>query len=82
VTGFAPQPTFDRLEGFPRSSTKPTLSLAIAGRRPDVSVTALITRHVGLLDDAEEGASRVLKHNKPLSLPLVDKSVLQKSAVR
>src|SRR5215469_14069060 len=60
-----PRPTtFDRLEGFPRSSTKPTLSLAIAGRRPGVSVAALIARHVGLLHDAEEGASRVLKHDE------------------
>jgi len=32
-----------------------------------VSVSALIARHVGLLQDAEEGASRVLKHNEVVS---------------
>ena len=45
----------------------PPLSLAIAGRRPGVSAAALIARHVGLLHDAEEGASRVLKHNEVVS---------------
>jgi|SRR6516165_4256549 len=35
--------------------------------RPDVSAAALIARHVGLLHDAEEGASRVLKHNEVVS---------------
>jgi hypothetical protein len=34
---------------------------------PGVSASALITRHVGLLHDAEEGASRVLKHNEVVS---------------
>jgi hypothetical protein len=32
-----------------------------------VSASALITRNVGLLHDAEEGASRVLKHNEVAS---------------
>ena len=32
-----------------------------------MSASALITRHVGLLHDAEKGASRVLKHNEVVS---------------
>src|SRR5262245_48761248 len=42
----------------------PPLSLAIAGRLPGTSAAALIARHVGLLHDAGEGASRVLKPNE------------------
>jgi hypothetical protein len=40
------------------------MSLAIAGRRPGMLAAALIAWRVGLLHDAEEGASRVLKHNE------------------
>ena len=43
------------------------MSLAIAGRRPGMSAAALIAWGVGLLHDAEEGASRVLKHNEVVS---------------
>ena len=32
-----------------------------------VSASVLIARHVGLLHDAEEGASRVLKHDEVVS---------------
>src|SRR5262249_47047854 len=32
-----------------------------------VSASVLIARHVGVLDDAEQSASRVLKHNEVVS---------------
>src|SRR6516162_3317781 len=53
----ASKASLDRVEN-------PALSLAIASRRPGMSAAVLIARHVGLLHDAEEGASRVLKHNE------------------
>src|SRR6516162_8379680 len=47
----ASKASLDRVEN-------PALSLAIASRRPGMSAAVLIARHVGLLHDAEEGASR------------------------
>src|SRR5262249_22482642 len=44
----------------PRPSPLPAVGLG-------VSASALITRHVALLHDAEEGASRVRKHNEVVS---------------
>ena len=62
-----PLPTFERLEGLPRSSGKPTL-VARNCRLVSLnaSASALFARHVGL-HDAEEGTPRVLKHNKVVS---------------
>ena len=67
MTARAPLPMFDR----PRTSlyewkARPCPSpLPAVG--PGVSASVLIRRHVGLLHDAEEGASRILKHNEVVS---------------